>query len=518
MIVTCESCKSRYKLDDSKITGRGAKITCPKCRHVFVVLAGGVSAPKGYGPGSPGWEEDEPTKVDESSQSEPKAPARPVIVQPSATAALGASPPPTVPANPVHEVVRPSAPPPAAAAPPAAPKGDWSTRAVNLDFRKVGVTAWKAKIKVGLVYDFSDIKTLRRYITDGRVTPSDVISWDGKTWKPIGDIPDLDRYFVEVYEMLEAQQATRVEEAPAKAPVPADIGSVAAALAAEPAPERQIGPTFQDPFERANRPPARAARPGQGGGRKPATTLSDGGGTKSGGLGWVGIVIGALALVAVGAWYATRGENVAPAAPVVASKPAPRTSEKPDKPATSPSNPAIEKVPIDPSPPTDDAPITAVTDAAGNTVPSATLPQDEPGRSAIPEGFHAVVPSSVPKATNPTTVSTSAPTAAVSAPASASRTSTSQDDVDVGDAAAASGDWSTAVAAYTKARSHGDRSAATAYKLGQAQLRSGDADGAVRTLEAIKAAYPAAHALLADAYDKLGDSAKANAERAAGGH
>ena len=37
MIVTCDHCGARYKLDESRISGRGAKITCPRCKHVFVV-------------------------------------------------------------------------------------------------------------------------------------------------------------------------------------------------------------------------------------------------------------------------------------------------------------------------------------------------------------------------------------------------------------------------------------------------------------------------------------------------
>ncbi|MBT3218443.1 MAG: hypothetical protein HN348_05075, partial [Proteobacteria bacterium] len=37
MIVSCPSCEARYKINDSKIKGRGAKITCPRCTHRFVV-------------------------------------------------------------------------------------------------------------------------------------------------------------------------------------------------------------------------------------------------------------------------------------------------------------------------------------------------------------------------------------------------------------------------------------------------------------------------------------------------
>ena len=37
MVVTCEHCGARYRLDPARIEGRGARITCPRCRHVFVV-------------------------------------------------------------------------------------------------------------------------------------------------------------------------------------------------------------------------------------------------------------------------------------------------------------------------------------------------------------------------------------------------------------------------------------------------------------------------------------------------
>ena len=37
MIVTCPACSARYRIDIAKIKGRGAKITCPRCAHKFVV-------------------------------------------------------------------------------------------------------------------------------------------------------------------------------------------------------------------------------------------------------------------------------------------------------------------------------------------------------------------------------------------------------------------------------------------------------------------------------------------------
>ena len=37
MIIQCEQCNTRFRLDDAKIRGRGVKVRCSKCRHVFLV-------------------------------------------------------------------------------------------------------------------------------------------------------------------------------------------------------------------------------------------------------------------------------------------------------------------------------------------------------------------------------------------------------------------------------------------------------------------------------------------------
>jgi len=163
MIVTCERCSARYKLDDSKIKGRGARITCPKCQHVFVVYnKAHADAP------AEAAEDDEAASGDEESDA---GSSNPLAQDPDAESGLVGT----------------------------------GKRADQLDFRKVGISTWKVKVKIGLVYDFSDIGTLRKYIQDRRVTEDDVISHDGNDWVRIGDIPDLDAYFVQVYEELEDQ-------------------------------------------------------------------------------------------------------------------------------------------------------------------------------------------------------------------------------------------------------------------------------------------------------------------------
>lgn len=39
MIVTCESCQTKFRLDPSRLKGPGAKVRCSQCGHVFVVDA-----------------------------------------------------------------------------------------------------------------------------------------------------------------------------------------------------------------------------------------------------------------------------------------------------------------------------------------------------------------------------------------------------------------------------------------------------------------------------------------------
>lgn len=55
MIVNCPSCASRYRIADERIPARGARITCPKCAHKFIVhretrthvIGGEAAAPQG---------------------------------------------------------------------------------------------------------------------------------------------------------------------------------------------------------------------------------------------------------------------------------------------------------------------------------------------------------------------------------------------------------------------------------------------------------------------------------------
>jgi predicted Zn finger-like uncharacterized protein len=37
MIIQCEKCQTRFRLDDSRVTSKGVKVRCTKCKHVFAV-------------------------------------------------------------------------------------------------------------------------------------------------------------------------------------------------------------------------------------------------------------------------------------------------------------------------------------------------------------------------------------------------------------------------------------------------------------------------------------------------
>ena len=268
MIVSCPQCQARYKLDPNKIAARGAKITCPRCRHVFVVY--------------PEVNEDGATTGLTTQERERP---RPKGLQEDPTA-------------PVHRVKKPK------------PKRS----AEDLDFRKVGIASWKVKVKIGLVYDFSDIKTLRKYIQDGRVTPEDVISHNAKDWATIGDIPDLDAYFVEVYDREEdalanGRQGNEFEEdTPTNVVGMGSLGSDLAAQAlAEASRDEEIGPganehgpAFVDPFAALkDKQRERIHERRKGGGRKPSAPAPKESGSQK------GLLIAALVLIALGggAWW-----------------------------------------------------------------------------------------------------------------------------------------------------------------------------------------------------------------------
>lgn len=511
MIVSCDSCKSRYKLDDSKITGRGAKITCPKCKHVFVVYAAGAeppAAPPAPSGGSP-WEEEEPTRIGLMKAAAAAAAGGVAVGAPSAPP--GKPPPPmllptpgqpvappvaapplngqsTLPranptlAFPVDDAVRPNfAPPPPPPGLASVSPSEAAARAAALDFRKVGVPTWKVKVRIGLVYDFSDIKTLRKYIQDGRVTPSDVISYDGRAWKPIGEIPDLDVFFVETYDLLARQRGESVPEAPG-----ARADAAAAERAATPPPS-PADSTFKDPFEEMRRaqkaagtqPVRRAPAPAPSGSKLPYVV--------------VGIVI--LAFLGGAWWWAQErgapsgGRSASTARPAAA--PAAPSQEDVRARIQADLQAGLEPIADEPPPEAPAAPYDLVPVGPRDGIPAGAVPVKP--SDGVTGGTKAARPSGV-----------------VTAPSASEKDATAADHEAIGDASSRSGDWAGAVRAYQNAVSLDPASGRLLKKLGEAQYRTGSLDAATATLQSAQAkGQTSATKLLAQIARDQGDIANA---------
>ena len=55
MIIECQTCHARFRLDESRIKGRGARVKCRKCGDSIIVLKDGASAPAPPAPGGDGF-------------------------------------------------------------------------------------------------------------------------------------------------------------------------------------------------------------------------------------------------------------------------------------------------------------------------------------------------------------------------------------------------------------------------------------------------------------------------------
>lgn len=549
MIVTCESCQSKYKLDDSKITGRGARITCPSCKHVFVVYKQAAAPPppaapapapaaaaSAFGsawsnpappprapapppPAEPAWDEEEPTRIGMASVPKPAylpgggrspamANARPASVPPT--------PPAAPPANGSAYEVRRSHPTlalpvaedgPTVHAPPPPPTSavtvspaEAAARAATLDFRQVGVAMWKAKVKIGLVYDFPDIKTLRKYIQDGRVTSEDQISHDGREWKKISEIPDLDVFFVDTFERLQRARATAPPEpGPSpRVPTPAATDGERKAVT-----DSQL---FRDPFEELKSKQRERVAAKRGTGQGPAAGKAA---AEKSGAGrqvlLVGLLLVAVAAVAGAAWwyYGRTPVPVASTAPTprvtspAASAEAEKTREEIRRKLEDRLSSAPEATPPPELPPSNP---NAILGPDGQEL----IPIGPPG-SRVPTGATPVIPKdagATTTAASPIAKSTGTPINQTDARAS--------DHEQIGDASARSGDWAGAVRAYSNAVSLDPNNGKLLYKLGNAQYKSGDLDGAASTLrKAASAGQRDAYKLLGAIAEQQGDVAGA---------
>ncbi len=245
--VKCDKCKTKYKLDDSRIQGKGAKITCPRCGNVFVVMKpphDTTTAPVAARAAAPAREDVAETET--VSMSKAPAEALKAMAGAAATAgtssSTGASTPTTARTGP--KVAPPSRPGPVG--PSRRKTGDRSlaevlkttgplaqivkrpTNANELDWKAVGITTFKVKVGIGLVYDFSDVATLKKYIAENRVVETDRVSFDGKVWTVLKDINSIDEFFIDQWVALKLERLLEEEQEAQEAGLPSPISRLMA--------------------------------------------------------------------------------------------------------------------------------------------------------------------------------------------------------------------------------------------------------------------------------------------------
>ena len=77
---------------------------------------------------------------------------------------------------------------------------------VQPDLSLLAHTTFKVKVAIGLVYDFSDVGTLKKYISEKRVVPTDRVSFDGKTWTVLKEVGNLDDFFIDQWVRLKQEK------------------------------------------------------------------------------------------------------------------------------------------------------------------------------------------------------------------------------------------------------------------------------------------------------------------------
>jgi hypothetical protein len=68
------------------------------------------------------------------------------------------------------------------------------------DFRYIGII-WVVQVKQGWRSEFYRLSDLKRYLAEGRVQPTDLLSYDRQTWIAIDQIADLRSHFETVWHL-----------------------------------------------------------------------------------------------------------------------------------------------------------------------------------------------------------------------------------------------------------------------------------------------------------------------------
>jgi predicted Zn finger-like uncharacterized protein len=311
MQVTCEHCGTGYELEASSISGRGARITCPACSHVFVVYQDPEAVESaadddnfeieidldGFGD----IEVDLEGLVDESEValqtedvldssllSEIKDTEDKAIEHSNTSEEIES----------IEEIEELSE---------ITNEEIQALEVTTLNFADVGIKSWKVKKSIGLMFEYSDFKTFMKSWNDGRINGDDHISPDGKEWVSLSTIEDFEHYFCKIYLEFEQRIDIEVPDKKVKEKVVQPLGGMnelATALAAAQAEVEQA--------QKPSRPKKSATRkrPSKKSSKAPPPSQSSNSSVLS------SVVFGVMVLIA-GWWFFGRSE----APPPVVAKP-----------------------------------------------------------------------------------------------------------------------------------------------------------------------------------------------------
>jgi predicted Zn finger-like uncharacterized protein len=163
MDVRCEKCQTEYELDEARLKPGGVTVKCTNCGHMFRVRKRAT------------------TNVGPAIAPDPQRPRTPSI---------------------------PKTPPPE--------RGLFDDEARD-EAPTTVERQWLIRLENGEQKSCRELATLQQWIISGIVTRESLISRTGKTWKRLGDIPDLGQYFT----IADEARASRERARPTSRPAPA---------------------------------------------------------------------------------------------------------------------------------------------------------------------------------------------------------------------------------------------------------------------------------------------------------
>lgn len=146
MIIECPSCQARYRIREEKLPAEGGGIKCPNCAHVFIVTLDGQLADSKKADPAHGTEYNVAVRAAEAEIEQARAQAESQTLSATAGADTGA---------------------------------------------KKAALRWKVR-NAGLVFDFADIDSLKRWLANRESLDGVDASDDlGQTWSPVAAFDDL---------------------------------------------------------------------------------------------------------------------------------------------------------------------------------------------------------------------------------------------------------------------------------------------------------------------------------------